>query len=616
MIRSACKHPFIIVLMLLFIPSVVYPAVGDTVLMKGFDLLPNTRQNAVRLVQLALDSCKKLRHPVLVFEKGRYDFWPQYAIEKDYFESNSTDINPKRCAIMVHAFDGLDIDAGGSDFIFHDRMQPFTIDHSKNIAIRNVRIDWDIPLTAQATVIDTGAAFVDIRIDPLQFPFIIEDDKIVFVGEGWKSQLWGMMEFEKSSGLIAPRTGDDGVLGDNWNRYVASVLPSGVIRMNFPFKRKPSIGNTLVLRHSERDHAGIFILGSSRVSLDKITIYHTAGLGVLSQYSSDLSFRGLHVIPNLEKGRVFSGHDDGCHFSNCKGEILVDSCSFRGLMDDPINVHGTAVQVVAMRSDRELVCRFMHHQSVGMDWGFQGDTVGFIDHSTMQTIATGKIAKISFTSLTDFVLSFEQPVPSSLKVKDALENLTWTPSIRIANSLFSVNRARGILVSTPGKVLIENNRFESSGSAILIAGDANQWFESGAVKDVTIRKNTFTDACLTSMYQFCEAIISIEPEIPSLSAARPFHRNIRVEENEFHSFDYPVLYAKSTAGISFINNTITRSTRFEPFHPRKSMLSFVACSNIAVTGNRLIGDVLGKNILLKNTNKKELKSRGLQIVTD
>lgn len=34
-------------------------------------------------------------------------------------------------------------------------------------------------------------------------------------------------------------------------------------------------------------------------------------------------------------------------------------------------------------------------------------------------------------------------------------------------------RARGILVSTPGKVLIERNYFESSGSAILIAGDAN-----------------------------------------------------------------------------------------------------------------------------------------------
>lgn len=63
--------------------------------------------------------------------------------------------------------------------------------------------------------------------------------------------------------------------------------------------------------------------------------------------------------------------------------------------------------------------------------------------------------------------------------------------------------------------MIENNVFESSGSAILIAGDANYWYESGAVKDVLIKGNDFRYPCMSSMYQFCEAIISIEPEIPS-----------------------------------------------------------------------------------------------------
>jgi hypothetical protein len=35
----------------------------------------------------------------------------------------------------------------------------------------------------------------------------------------------------------------------------------------------------------------------------------------------------------------------------------------------------------------------------------------------------------------------------------------------------------GLLVSIPGKVIINQNEFESSGSAILIAGDANGWYE-------------------------------------------------------------------------------------------------------------------------------------------
>ena len=179
--------------------------------------------------------------------------------------------------------------------------------------------------------------------------------------------------------------------------------------------------------------------------------------------------------------------------------------------------------------------------------------------------------------------------------------------------MFSFNRARGVLISTPGKVLIEDNTFESSGSPILIAGDANQWFESGAVKDVVIRRNNFTDACLTSMYQFCEALISIEPEIPTLNPAKPFHRNITITENTFHPFDYPVLYAKSTQSISFTKNKITRSHRFKPFHPRKDMFTFVACSKIVIADNTYVGDVLGKNVVLINTKKKELKAKGLEI---
>lgn len=75
-----------------------------------------------------------------------------------------------------------------------------------------------------------------------------------------------------------------------------------------------------------------------------------------------------------------------------------------------------------------------------------------------------------------------------------------------------------------------------------------------AVQDVVIRDNTFNDPCLTSMYQFCEAIISIYPEIPKLNNKTPFHWNIIIENNVFYPFDYPVLYAKSVENIDFINN--------------------------------------------------------------
>ena len=80
---------------------------------------------------------------VISFPKGRYDFYPDSAYFRDYFESNTYDINPKRLAILLDKKKNITIDAQGSDFIFHGHIQPFTLDNSENINIKNVNFDWD-----------------------------------------------------------------------------------------------------------------------------------------------------------------------------------------------------------------------------------------------------------------------------------------------------------------------------------------------------------------------------------------------------------------------------------------------------------------------------------------
>lgn len=572
-----------------------------------FGVRPNTRENAVPAVRKALEACRLREAPVLVFPKGRYDFWPHHCTERVYYESNTTDINPKRCAILIEKFKNLTVECSGSEFVFHDRMQPFTVDHSEQVTIRNVHIDWDIPLTAQAEVADVTDAYMDLKINVLESPYIIEDGKLVFVGEGWKSRWWGTMEFERDSRLIPRDTGDRGCLGRGWNNYRAEEVEPGLVRLHHRFTRRPAMGNVLVLRHSARDHAGMFLFHSKAITLENVHVYHTAGLGILSQYAEDLHFKQVHCMPNRAKGRYLSGHDDGLHFSNCRGRIQVEGCTFAGLMDDPINVHGTSVRVIDKLSANKLLCQLMHHQSVGLEWARPRERIGFIENESMSTVATGVVTTFGASDLKQFEIAFAEAVPEGVEPGDALENLTWTPDVSIRDCTFGSCRARGVLISTPGKVIIEDNTFESSGSAILIAGDANQWYESGAVRDVVIRRNLFKAPCLTSMYQFCEGIISIDPEIPRLDAAtKPFHRDIRIVENTFHAFDYPLLYAKSVEGLSFRDNRIVRSRQFEPFHPRRYGFTFVACREVEISGNRFEGDVLGRNVELIQTTDADV----------
>jgi hypothetical protein len=594
-----------ITVLLFFISGYLTGNAQDTVSIIQFGYTPNSHINAVPFVKKALAACSNKKNPVLIFPKGRYDFWPQHCEERMYYESNTDVIPLRRCPILIEGFKNLIVDFMGADLVFHDRMQPITIDSSENITIRNVSIDWDLPLMGQGQIIAVGENYIDVKTNT-ESPYEIENGKIFFIGEGWKSELSDIMEFDKESKFIAQGCGD-GCLGTAFYKYNAKEINKGIIRISYAIGRKPSVGNYLALRHSARDHAGTFIVNSKNVTVENLNMYQNAGLGILSQYSESLSFKNVHCVPNPAKNRVFAGHDDGLHFSNCKGQITIDSCRFVGLMDDPINVHGTSVVITKQVNEKKLLCKFIHYQSFGFVWARQNETIRFIENDAMNTIGTGIVDSFISISPTEFEITFKEMLPVAITAGDALENLTWAPGVLIKNNFFGSCRARGVLITTPGKVIIENNIFESSGSAILIAGDANYWYESGAVKDVLISNNTFNETCNTSMFQFCEAIISIYPEIPKADSTKPFHRNIRIVNNRFNPFDYPVLYAKSAEGLVFNDNIIKRSTRFNPMHPRKFMITLEACKKIEVKGNNFIGEVLGKSIKLISTNTADLK---------
>jgi len=581
---------------------------AEIINMADFGLKTGTKENAVPFIIKALDQCKKHPNSILKFEKGRYDFWIDPTHKKEYFESNTTNDGAKNLAILIEGFKGLTLEGSGSEFIFHGAIQPISVDNSQNITIQNVNIDWDIPLTAQAKILATSSQLIDIEIDTLQYPYEIKRGKLVFTGENWKAEPTGFMEYVADKHLIAPGTGDDGCIRGDLNKSSYEELKKGIVRLKGEFSRTPTVGNYLIIRHSKRDHAGIFIQGSQGVNLENINVYHCAGLGVLAQFSRDLDYKNVKFMPNAAKNRYFSGHDDGFQVSNCAGKVTISNCEFGGLMDDPINIHGTSVKIIEKINDKKLKCRFMHEQSTGMIWGHLGDTIGYLENKSMQTFGKGSLKSFEKLNQNEFLVEFNSPIPSEIIEGNALENLSWSPQVTIQNCIFNSCRARGLLVSTPGKVVIDRNQFESSGSAILIAGDANGWYESGAVTDVMISNNTFKDACMTSMYQFCEGIISIYPIIPSVDSLKPYHRNITIEQNTFNAFDYPVLYALSVDGIRFNNNKIARSHAFVPFHARKHCLTFEACLNVEVKGNVFDGDVLASDIAFENMDPKQIKS--------
>src|ERR1035438_7991516 len=179
----------------------------------------------------------------------------------------------------------------------------------------------------------------------------------------------------------------------------------------------------------------------------------------------------------------------------------MDSCIVAGTADDPINIHGTCLPVTEQTGPATIQARFGHTQSIGQSlWCKPGDAISLIERETLLPVQQSRVKSFRMLDPKTVEIVFTSPLAQTVTKAHAVENLSDTPSVTIRHCSFSNGRARGILCSTPAKVLIENNTFVIHGSAILIPGDANGWFESGAVSDVTIRSNVF-DNCLVAESQ-------------------------------------------------------------------------------------------------------------------
>jgi hypothetical protein len=366
-------------------------------------------------------------------------------------------------------------------------------------------------------------------------------------------------------------------------------------------KARYKVGNIVIFRHGARTHSVLLAHRCRNTVLERVDAYASCGLGFLVQHSDTARFTEVRYIPKPGSGRLFSSRDDGLQVSGCKGLIEVDRCVFEGMMDDPINVHGTYLPVTGHVDERTLRCRFGHSQSVGQTWWADpGDTVEYVLRDSVISHGTNRVQSFRLLNDSEAEIRLAEPVPSEIGPGWVLENMSAHPSVHIHNSRFGNQRARGVLFTTPRPVVVENNTFYTSGSAVLINGDANGWFESGAVRDAVIRNNTFIN-CNQTGYQFGEAIISIDPVVNRPEPGSFSHSNVRIEHNTFRTFDAPVLYAESVDGLSFTGNIIERTHDYPPWHPRKNALTLDRCRGASIRGNRLVGDVLGPSIKAPGT---------------
>ncbi|MGE8079853.1 right-handed parallel beta-helix repeat-containing protein [Peribacillus loiseleuriae] len=554
----------------------------------------NSSKDHTPLLYTLLEEVKGTKEEVIVsFPKGIYHFYPDYAQQRAFHTSNTDTVRHpiKRVCFLIEEQENLTIEGNGSFFLFHGDVMGLGIFHSKNIKLKNFSWDYEVStlseLQVHRTFAEDGCYYADYKVEP-HVPYEISENQQSFYwlserspysnAHYWKDENskndMVIVGFDEESGVKRRYQVNEGPFTNNIVKIEESG--KGNIRIYYDKTLPSEVVENRVFEFCkviDRNTAGACILESEKVSLSNMTIHYLHGFGFLVQMSGDVSFQLTKFIPNTAKGKHGSSFADSIHISGAKGVITVDGCTFAHPHDDPINIHGTFTRIQEKIDDRTLEVIYAHPQQSGFPQYHIGDKVAFFDRATMGNEMEEEYEVTNVVhpgtggnDLQTMQVSFNKKLPfDDVQNKNGIyqyvmENVTYTPEVVITNNTFAHVPTRGILCTTRRKVLIEGNHFQNiTMSCIFISNDSNDWYESGPVRDMTIRNNTFHVKPIKG-FNYRKPAIYIHPiPLGEKRSSVPIHKNITIENNTFFMHHECVVSAENVENLIIKNNRIVKT---------------------------------------------------------
>lgn len=534
-----------------------------------------------KAIEAAEKVTKKSDTPVAIdFPEGRYDIYPDQAEERELYISNTVGTNQtykdKKIGILIEDMDNVTVEGNDSLFMFHGKMTTFASIDSENVTFQNFEVDFQVPTVIDMTAVKKEGNEVTYYI-PECYNYQVNgnsikwmSDKSPYTGETY----WTTTNSMKYTQIFDTKNGMTWRGGSPFaNISKIEDLENHHVKITYTNADSIQEGYCFQMRNTERDHAGTFFWQSKDVTLNDLDIRFIHGFGMVGQFSENITMKDVDFETDKASGRTTAGYADFIQMSGCKGLIDISDCTFSNPHDDPINIHGTFLQVIGISDDRtEVTVQYKHNETAGFPNYYVGDQVEFSTRGNMVPVSEdGKVAvrevvkvdgpdgkggKGSLNDLTKIKLTFDKPIPAEITANNShvVENITYTPEVKIHDNIFKETPTRGVLCTTRGKVEITDNMFDNMGmAAIYISNDAQGWYESGRTTDVTIKGNTFVVNPLTAG----AAGIFVQPTNGNVNGI--VHKNMKIEDNTFFmAQSQNVLNAKCVENLTFKNNKVYR----------------------------------------------------------
>lgn len=561
---------------------------------------PTGAKDSTREIQAAFEAAKEARengasHVTVSFPKGEYHIYKDYAAKREYHTSNTNSIQSptKTIGILIEDQEDLTLDGNGSLFVLHGNMMALAVVNSKNITLENFAWDFAVPTVSEMTITkfgtEDGRPYTDFYI-PECCPYEITGQTL-----RWNSEpspytgnyYWTETGIHNAYSIVATHPDDEMTrayyTSDSPFNGVSSIrkLDDSNIRITYQSARPSMQREGMIMEFASsayRETAGAFTWESENVTAKNVDVHFMHGFGWLVQMSKDVYYYDCDLMPREGSGHETVSYADGIHASGAAGDFVIENCNFSNTHDDPINLHGTFTRVEQRVDDHTLTLKYIHTQQGGFPQFHKGDEVAFFTRDTLESTDGETVYTVAEVisqpgengnDLRTMQVRFAETLPSSLtdrisgEPKYVAENITYAPKVTIRGCTFRNVPTRGILCTTRQPVLIEDNLFfNMSMATIYLSNDSDQWYESGPIRDMTIRNNTFYIKSIgRTSWEYAPAVyihpVTKGSGLPSVE--NPIHKNITIEGNTFYMDTDTVVKAESVENLTIRNNKIMRA---------------------------------------------------------
>lgn len=501
------------------------------------------------LSELAGDDGEK----TLVFEKGEYVIDSAYAPEPELYITNTMGDGEwlkgerqhlNRVGMYFKGIKSLTVEGNSSVFAVRGSLTNIAVCDCENLYLKNFTLVTENPDMHAFKVVRKSAFRVDFELD-CESRYEFKKGKYFFVGKDYSTPFTEKRATAYWIGKISADNADSIRRTTHPLRGAIRVKEIGerLFRATYAVKPRCAAGDEFNVYDVRRKYQGIFVDGSKDVRIESVAQPFNYGLALVFQNTENIAVINSVFAPAEGGALKMASVADFMQVCCCRGKVTVRGNRFCGAGDDCLNVHGVHFRIKKHEGDT-LLLSFMHPQTHGFCPFRTGDAVRFVSPATLLPLAEGTVKRAEPAGEYDIRLELYESPETELAGLVA-ENASACPDLDFAGNSLDRIITRGLLVTTAGKVLIEDNDFRhTSMSAILVSDDARSWYESGFVRDVTIRNNRF--------YANRGYYVCVKPENRVYKGA--VHSGITIENNLFSSPYSEGFYFKAASGVTLRNN--------------------------------------------------------------